>query len=466
MPEFDQRQAAAQRLFHLLHSSASSTAHVNAVHILGTHATRPSFLETATSRVLESKNVADVVNRSQDIAEQLLRLDIFDNVQVLLDRASDTDPLAAPDSINVIYQVKEKSRLYIKTGTEIGNNEGNMNGSITVRNVFGGAEMLETVASFGTRNSSAFQFALSKPVNASPDGRVDINAHSVLQNNMLMSSYEELARGVGLRYKGLSRFGYHELSYNCVWRSIDKVADTASMSIRNQAGHSLKSSIQHVFVRDRRDDALLPSNGHYVRLAQEFAGVLAGNANFFKTELETQYCHQLGGGELLKDEQGELLGIHPGLVLSLGLRAGWLANLSDDAKASTVSDKFHIGGPLSVRGFRTGGIGPRDYRDALGGDAYWSMGLSMIAPLPKYESKPIRAHAFINAGSSVPWKQGASAEKALQSLTQSPSVAVGFGLIFRHSIARIELNYCVPLTAARGDQIKRGLQLGIGLNFL
>ncbi|KAG0175437.1 hypothetical protein DFQ28_000036 [Apophysomyces sp. BC1034] len=466
MSELDQRQAAAQRLFHLLHATASSASHVNAVHILGTRTTRPSFLETATARVLESKNVADVVNLSQDVAEQLMRLNIFENVQVLLDRASDSDPLAAPDSINVVYQVKEKSRLYITTGTAIGNNEGNMNGSITIRNVFGGAEMLESVASFGTRNSSAFQFSLAKPVNASPDARIDVNAHSVMQNNMLMSSYEELARGAGLRYKGLSRFGYHELSYDCVWRSIDKVADTASLSIRNQAGHSLKSSIQHVFVRDRRDDALLPSNGHYVRVAQELAGVLAGNASFFKTEVETQFCHQFGGGQLLKDEQGELLGIHPGLVVSLGLRAGWLANLSDHPKASTVSDKFHIGGPLSVRGFRTGGVGPRDYRDALGGDAYWSTGLSVIAPLPKWESKPFRAHAFVNAGTSVPWKRGTNAQDTIQSLIQSPSVAVGFGLIFRHSIARIELNYCVPLTAARGDQIKRGLQLGIGLNFL
>lgn len=83
-------------------------------------------METATSPVLNSSTIADVVNEAQNVAERLQRLDIFDGVQVLLDRASDTDPLAAPDSINVVYQVKEKSRLFIKTGTEIGNNEGNM----------------------------------------------------------------------------------------------------------------------------------------------------------------------------------------------------------------------------------------------------------------------------------------------------------------------------------------------------
>jgi outer membrane protein insertion porin family len=84
-------------------------------------------LEKATKDVLEAKTYADVINTSQDIAAKLQRLDIFEApVQILLDNASDSDPLAAPDSINVVYQVKEKSRVFIKTGTEIGNNEGNM----------------------------------------------------------------------------------------------------------------------------------------------------------------------------------------------------------------------------------------------------------------------------------------------------------------------------------------------------
>ncbi|CAO3630574.1 unnamed protein product [Cunninghamella echinulata] len=416
---------------------------------------------------MDSTTIADVVNQSQDIAEQLMRFDIFDHVEVLLDRASDSDPLATPDSINVVYQVKEKSRFYIKTGTEIGNNEGNMNGSVVIRNVFGGAETLESVASFGNRTSSAFQFTLSSPVNSSPDAKVDINAHHVLRNNKLFSSYEELSRGVGLRYKTVSNYGYHELSYDCTWRSIDKVSLDASLSIRDQVGQSLKSSINHVFIRDHRDDKFLPGNGHYIRLSNELAGVLGiGNASFIKTELETQACQQFGGGQLIKGEDNELLGVHPGFVLSLGLRAGWLANLNDNSKASTVSDKFLLGGPLSVRGFNTAGIGPRDYKDALGGDLYWAAGISAISPIPKYESKPIRLHAFINAGTSIPWSSNNTAQNTVQSLTRSPSTSVGFGLIYRHSIARFELNYCIPLTAARNDRIHRGLQFGIGLNFL
>ncbi|KAI8971400.1 surface antigen-domain-containing protein [Pilobolus umbonatus] len=450
-----------------LAEAAGTSAHVNAVTVLNTKATRPSFLHTATKSILEAKTVADVINLSQQTAERLQQLDIFESVQLRLDNASDMDPLAAPGSINVVYRVKEKSRVFIKTGTEIGNNEGNMNGSITLRNVFGGAELLEAMASSGTRNSSAFQFTLSRPVNASPDSRIDINAHRVLCSNTVVSSYEELSRGIGLRYKTVSNLGYHELSYGVDWRSIDRVLPSASMSIRREAGNSLKSSIHHIFIHDRRDDALLPSNGHYVRVAQELSGVFGiGNSHFFKTEIETQLCKQLGGGQVIKGEDDEVIGVHPGFVFSGSFKTGVLANLCDSRKGSTVSDRFLLGGPLSVRGFRNGGIGPRDGHDALGGNMYWAAGLSAIAPIPKLESKPVRAHAFVNAGTNIPWKTGTNAAATMEALTQSPSVSTGFGIIFRHSIARIELNYCIPLTAARGDHVKRGLQLGLGLNFL
>lgn len=109
-----------------MQATAASGVHINAVTFLGAKTTRRSFLEKIVEPVLEGKTVADVINRSQETAHQLQRFQIFDDVQLLLDRASDTDPLAAPGSINVIYRLKERSRLFIKTGTEIGNNEGSM----------------------------------------------------------------------------------------------------------------------------------------------------------------------------------------------------------------------------------------------------------------------------------------------------------------------------------------------------
>lgn len=138
-----------------------------------------------------------------------------------------------------------------------------------------------------------------------------------------------------------------------------EILKTLCYSIRNQAGHSLKSSISHTFVRDRRDDMLLPTKGYYLRFTQELAGVgKLGDTKYLKHEVEASIARQHGGGEILRDENGLAKAIAPGIVLSLNVRGGLLATLND--KEANISDKFMLGGPLSIRGFRTCGVGPRD----------------------------------------------------------------------------------------------------------
>jgi outer membrane protein insertion porin family len=47
-----------------------------------------------------------------------------------------------------------------------------------------------------------------------------------------------------------------------------------------------------------------------------------------------------------------------------------------------------------------------------------------------------------------------------------PSVAAGIGLVYAHPVARFELNFCLPLILRKGEEGRKGLQLGIGINFL
>lgn len=47
--------------------------------------------------------------------------------------------------------------------------------------------------------------------------------------------------------------------------------------------------------------------------------------------------------------------------------AGLLSGLTNDMKI-TMSDKFYLGGPLSIRGFQMRGIGPQAELNALGAD--------------------------------------------------------------------------------------------------
>lgn len=65
--------------------------------------------------------------------------------------------------------------------------------------------------------------------------------------------------------------------------------------IRNAAGLSVKSALSHTLLRDTRDDPFIATKGSYFRLMQEYAG-LGGDADFFKTESETQISRPIGAG--------------------------------------------------------------------------------------------------------------------------------------------------------------------------
>lgn len=131
-----------------------------------------------------------------------------------------------------------------------------------------------------------------------------------------------------------------------------------------------------------------------------------------------------------------------------------------------INDRFLVGGPLSVRGFSQNGIGPKDGNDVLGCDTYWSTGLSLYAPLPKLIDKPIKTHFFINSGSGILLKQNESLLDNTTRLFKTPSISTGFGLAVRFNILRLELNYCLPISITKTDDVKKGLQFGVGLSFM
>lgn len=136
-------------------------------------------------------------------------------------------------------------------------------------------------------------------------------------------------------------------------------------SIRNAAGLSVKSALSHTLLRDTRDDPFIATRGMYTRLVQEYAG-LGGDATFIKSENEAQISRPIGGGcvSRLYDLSCQVSGLYPdSQTLSLALRGGLLYPLG--GKPSHMLDRFHLGGPTSVRMFKMNGLGPRDNSQCL-----------------------------------------------------------------------------------------------------
>lgn len=198
-------------------------------------------------------------------------------------------------------------------------------------------------------------------------------------------------------------------------------------------------------------------------------GPLKGDVAFLKSEGETQVALPFGD---------------TGITLTAGLRGGLIYPLALDGKGnpqqSRINDRFQLGGPTDVRGFRLGGLGPHDGGDAIGGDVYAAGGASLLLPVPKVgKDTPLRIQAFINGGRLLSLKgrdkEGNMAsenvlsnmQRTIKSLQEDlPSCAAGIGLVYAHPIARFEINFSLPLVMRAAEQGRKGLSFGVGVEFL
>lgn len=351
--------------------------------------------------------------------------------------------------------------------------------------MFGGAEMLTLNAKAGTRTRSAYSANIAAPVMSDPNMRISLEGLATAAEKP-WASHEEVVKGGALRFTWLNDArDTQSLEYSGAWRQITGLGAGASPTVRNVAGDTVKSSIRHTYQRERRDNPQLPQNGYMFRSALELAGVgpLAGDVAFSKGELEV-------GGAVPVSLPG--VAGPTGISVGGGLRFGMLCPMplgigaSSRTLPSRLNDRFQLGGPTDVRGFKLGGLGPHDGQDAVGGDVFAAGSVNMLVPLPyKGPESGLRFQVFANGGRLVAMKHDDQSKRAgvdasLDAKTVAngmtgavadlfnglPSMAAGVGLVYAHPVARFELNFSLPLVWRKGEIGTKGLQVGVGINFL
>ena len=60
-----------------------------------------------------------------------------------------------------------------------------------------------------------------------------------------------------------------------------------------------------------------------------------------------------------------------------------------------------------------------------------------------------------------------SVKSTIQELQNGlPSCTAGLGLVYAHPVARFELNFSLPLVIRRGEEGRKGLSFGVGIDFM
>lgn len=489
---------------------------ISSITVLNAKNTRRSFLNRLFHPLLSNSDnsfytLTEALQTLSKNVSKLERFDIYDSpISAYIDRPDASNPLSTPSDLDIFLSVREKSRFTASSGTWAGSNDGSVYFNTLFRNLFGGAESLFANVSYGTRERSAYSAGFETPILSNPDLRWEFGG---LQSTTHKSwaSHQEQLRGGFTKLKWISDGGHrHELGYTGMWRQNSGLAEKASPTVRTDAGDSFKSSLAHNWTLDRRDNPLLPTNGSLLKTTAEIAGLgpLAGDVAFGKLEAENQNIFPIPIPGLSTADT-------TGISFTTSLRGGVLYPLSlqgsSQPSQSRINDRFILGGPNDVRGFRFGGLGPHDGQDAVGSDVYAAGGASLLFPLPKVgKDKPLRLQAFINGGrllalqdsamggdggkgeaesstagfglndgapsssSSSSFGAGMSSQDVASSVRGTlaelgnglPSVAAGIGLVYALPVARFELNFSLPLVMRRGEEARKGLSVGVGLTFL
>ncbi|KAK4538032.1 hypothetical protein CDCA_CDCA15G4057 [Cyanidium caldarium] len=514
---------AYQQVAELLHAPLS----LQHVSVRGLARTRPEFVQVILEKSLHfglpngqsngeavstAANLNDTIDSLTLAAERLRKTDCFRGVDVYVDEgvcAEDgngtvsSTGITCCDATFTVHEVRPY-RLQVGTSVESATGESALEIGGSFLNVFGAGESVQGTAGLGfggragdwttglgglaalfgsghrvygdVRASNQLQVEVRKPY---PLGVMDTFASlrltNALLNRMSTSSYCEFQRGLETALEGtLGRIGYE-----CTWRDLGKVGAHASMPVREQAGHSVKSAVHYAWEQDVRDDSVIPADGSYCRVFAEVSG-LGGDplTRYVKGECEYQWHTQLAAVRVVPPTMAGTAGdvddedaaapswaaaLSP--VLSLGARMGAMAPVwrSPAERGTRISDRFFVGGPANCfRGFRNHGLGPTAGDDAIGGDAYYKGTAMLSVPLAVNElarSLGLRAHAFVTAGDCR------GLHEPFNAWTVGWRSAAGVGLALSTVFGRLEINWNKVFRSAAGDQVDDGFTLALSKTF-
>ncbi|NXK67222.1 SAM50 protein, partial [Sylvietta virens] len=406
---------------------------VQHVHFDGLGRTKDDIIMYEVADVFKAKNLIDVMRKSHEAREKLLRLGIFRQVDVLIDVCQGDDAL--PNGLDVTFEVTELRRLTGSYNTMVGNNEGSMVLGLKFPNLCGRAEKVTFQFSYGTKETS-YGLSFFKPQPGNFEQNFSVNVYKVT-GQFPWSSLRETDRGISAEFNFPMWKTTHTVKWEGVWRELGCLARTASFSVREESGHSLKSSISHAMVIDSRNSLILPKRGALLKITQVALNHL---------------CYYWGLSVLLINNL-----LFSPKVVSASLWGGMLVPIGD--RPSSIAD-FYLGGPTSVRGFSMYSIGPQsEAGDYLGGEAYWAGGVHLYTPLPFRPGRGgfgdlFRTHFFLNAGNLCNLNYGDGPRAHLQRLAECIRWSYGAGIVLRlGNIARLELNYCFPMGVQAGDRL-------------
>ncbi len=374
-------------------------------------------------------------SKLQRSEQRLKNLGFFETVKVTNERGS------APDRVVINVEVQEQSTGELSLGAGFSSTDGALaDVGIREKNLLGRGQDLRFRATLATERQQ-FDIGFTEPYFLDREVKAGFDIFKITQDFRSESSFDRESVGGRLRagYK-LTEHLDHSLKYSYEQVDITDVSDTASRFVRDQEGTNVTSLVGHALTYDKRNNAFDPSEGYYLRLSQDVAG-LGGDSQFFRNEAQASWYYP----------------VYPQWVFMIGGSAGHVLGFDDKLN---IQDRFFVGG-RSLRGFDNAGIGPRDITtgDALGGNLYYTITAEQQFPLGLDEFG-ITGAIFVEAGSLYDVDESGPEVVDEASLR----AAAGFGLGWKSPFGPIRIDFSQAFLKETYDETE-SIRFNFGTRF-
>ncbi len=313
------------------------------------------------------------------------------------------------------------------------------------RNLLGRGQDLRAAVSVGTRRNQA-DISFTEPYFLNRELAAGIDLFATERDLQDESSYNSSSFG------GTLRMGY-QLSddWRQDWRytlrrdDIYDVDDDASRYIQEQKGKTTVSSIGHSLMYDQRDSRLNPTEGYYLRMSNELAG-LGGTEKFIRTSFAGGYYYPLGD-QITFSALGQV-----GYIVGYG------------GKDVGIAERYFLGGDM-LRGFALAGVGPRaadGTDDALGGNWMYVGSFQVDFPLGLPQELGLTGKVFSDFG-TVGKPDNADKYGPINHST-AVRLSVGTGLSWRSPMGPVSIDFGFPLLKEDYDD-KEIFRVNFGTRF-
>ena len=383
---------------------------------------------------------------------RLERLGLFKSVTL------STETGSAPDRVRLTVAVVEQASGEVGFGVGYSSSEGII-GDVTFseRNLLGRGQQLKLKLAGSEKRSEAElsftePYLLGRPLAAG----FDLFYRDIDQ--IQASSFKSTRVGGDVRLGfDMTEQMRATVNYTLTRSTIYDVGAGASAAVKEAVSGKpgatsssyLTSSVGYTLAYDTRNRMTNPMSGVYVATTQDLAGI-GGDARHLRTTAEVRSYLPVTDKVVLASR------------VSGGTIAGWGGS---DVR---LLDMFYRGGE-TVRGFATGGIGPRDAlsanRDALGGANYLATSAELRFPLPFMpEDIGLRGAVFADAGSLWGSTRTAKALPGIVGTSAALRASVGSGLIWESPVGQLRVDYASPLLKQPFDKTQ-ALRFGLGPGF-